>query len=279
MNDFETFERPGASLRLYRDAPDWDGLSTAAIGGLAFEDEAEATALVEDVLAILRREGFAAVIGPMDGDTWHSYRTIVETDGSPPFALEPRSGALDHAVLAGQGFLPISRYVSARARLVDTLGPEPVAIPGITVTPWDGAGAEALISRLFAMSGAAFSGNHFFKPIGLEAFLALYRPILPMLDPRHVLFAHGPGGDLVGFLFGYPDRLAPQNPSAVLKTYASGLRGVGHLLADHYHRRALDMGYDTVIHALMHESNVSSERSARHKAQVFRRYALLGRRL
>lgn len=279
MNDFETFERPGASLRLYRDAPDWDGLSTAAIGGLAFEDEAEATALVEDVLAILRREGFAAVIGPMDGDTWHSYRTIVETDGSPPFALEPRSGALDHAVLAGQGFLPISRYVSARARLVDTLGPEPVAIPGITVTPWDGAGAEALISRLFAMSGAAFSGNHFFKPIGLEAFLALYRPILPMLDPRHVLFAHGPGGDLVGFLFGYPDRLAPQNPAAVLKTYASGLRGVGHLLADHYHRRALDMGHDTVIHALMHESNVSSERSARHKAQVFRRYALLGRRL
>ncbi|MGV3576798.1 MAG: hypothetical protein ACO1O4_16870 [Devosia sp.] len=279
MTDFETFERPGAALRLYRDAPSWDGLRTASIGGLTFEDASAATTLLEDVLATLRRETFAAVIGPMDGDTWRSYRTIVETDGSAPFALEPRSGAFDHQVLAAVGFHPISQYVSSRAKLVDTLGPEPVTMPGIAVTPWDGTGAEALISRLFAMSGNAFAGNHFFKPITREAFLALYRPILPMLDPRHILFAHSASGDLVGFLFGYPDRLAQQNPAAVLKTYASGLRGVGHLLADHYHRRAIEMGHDTVIHALMHESNVSKERSARHKAQVFRRYALLGRRL
>jgi hypothetical protein len=279
MTDFETISRPGAALRLYRDAPGWDGLRTAAIGSLFFEDHAGAAALIEDVLARLRAEGFAAVIGPMDGDTWHSYRTVIESDGSAPFALEPQSGPHDHQALVSAGFEPISHYVSSRARLADTLGPEPVRMPGITVTPWDGTGAEALIARLFAMSGNAFAGNHFFKPIGLEAFLALYRPILPMLDPRHILFAHTAGGDLVGFLFGYPDRLAQQNPAAVLKTYASGLRGVGHLLADQYHRRAIDMGHDTVIHALMHESNVSRERSVRHRAQIFRRYALMGRRL
>lgn len=279
MIEPQTLTRPGASLRLYRDAPSWNGLRCAALGGLGFDDRDAANALLAEALDALRVEGFGGVLGPMDGDTWHSYRTITESDGSPAFAVEPQSGTHDHAVLLAAGFEPVSTYASSRARLADTLGTEPVTIPGITVTPWDGTGAEHLIGRLFAMSGNAFAGNHFFKPIGLEAFLALYRPILPMLDPRHVLFAHTEAGDLVGFLFGYPDRLARDKPAAVLKTYASGLRGVGHLLADQYHRRAMAMGHDEVIHALMHETNASRERSARHNAQVFRRYALMGRRL
>lgn len=279
MTEPQLITRPGASLRLYRDAPSWDGLRCAALGGLAFDDSESAAALLAEVIQTLRAEGFAAILGPMDGDTWHSYRTITETDGSPAFALEPKSGPHDYATLDAAGFAPVSRYVSARARLADTLEGEPVTVPGVTVTPWDGTGAEALITRLFAMSGSAFAGNHFFKPIGLDAFLALYRPILPMLDPRHVLFAHSDGGDLVGFLFGYPDRLATERPAAVLKTYASGLRGVGHLLADQYHRRALAMGHEDVIHALMHDTNISKERSNRHNAEVFRRYALMGLKL
>ncbi|MET3924248.1 hypothetical protein [Devosia sp. 2618] len=279
MTEIQTLTRSGAALRIYRDAPEWDGLPSAAIGGLAFEDANATAALLDEAITLLRSERFGGVIGPMDGDTWHSYRVVTESDGSAPFALEPRSGAHDHAVLAGAGFAPISNYVSSRARLVDTLGEVPVSIEGVTVSAWDGTGAEGLISKLFAMSGSAFAGNHFYKPITLDAFLDLYRPILPMLDPRHVLFAHGPNEQLVGFLFGFPDRLATEKPAAVLKTYASGLRGVGHLLADQYHRRALEMGHEEVIHALMHESNVSNERSQRHKATVFRRYALMGLRL
>lgn len=279
MTEPQTLTTSGASLRLYRDAPSWDGMRCAAIGGLVLEDRDAAAQLLADVADTLQREGFQAVLGPMDGDTWHSYRTVTETDGSPAFALEPQSGVHDHAALLTAGFEPVSTYVSSRARLADTLGDVPVAIPGITVTPWDGNGAEQLIGKLFAMSGSAFAGNHFFKPIGLDAFLALYRPILPMLDPGYILFAHTDGGDLIGFLFGYPDRLARDRRAAVLKTYASGLRGVGHLLADQYHRRAMAMGHVEVIHALMHETNISKERSARHNARVFRRYALMGRRL
>ncbi|HEY4201635.1 MAG TPA: hypothetical protein VGM83_13865 [Devosiaceae bacterium] len=278
MTEPEIIDRPGARLCIYRDAPDWDGLKCAAIGGLAFADAEAAIGLLEETVSRLRAEGFGGVIGPMDGDTWHSYRTVTQSDGTPPFAMEPVSGGHDHATLVGAGFEPISRYVSSRALLVDTLAAEPVRLDGVSVSQWDGAGAEQLIGKLFAMSGSAFAGNHFFKPIGLDAFLALYRPILPMLDPRHVLFAHA-DGDLVGFLFGFPDRLARENPAAVLKTYASGRRGVGHLLADTYHRQALAMGHEHVIHALMHESNISQERSARHNATVFRRYALMGRRL
>ena len=130
------------------------------------------------------------------------------------------------------------------------------------------------------MSAGAFTRNKFFKPIEIDAFLALYEPVMPLIDARHVLFAHHEDAGLVGFLFGMPDRSATDEaPAAILKTYASGMRGVGHLLAETYHRAALDMGHSHVIHALMHEDNASLSRSKRHKAHIFRRYALMGRKL
>jgi hypothetical protein len=279
MTEPQPVEANGASAKLYREAPQWEGRRTAAIGAVAFDSEEAGVRLLADLATRLRAEGVEAVIGPMDGDTWHKYRLVSESDGSAPFLLEPQSGPHDHAAFAAAGFRPISNYVSSRALLADTIGEEPVTIAGITVTAWDGSEAESFIGRLFEMSGAAFAGNRFFKPITLEAFLELYRPILPLLDPRHILFAHGPSGELVGFLFGMPDRGGTAPQAAILKTYASAMRGVGHLLADTYHRRAIDMGFAEVIHALMHEDNVSRQRSERHHARVFRRYALMGREL
>jgi len=64
----------------------------------------------------------------------------------------------------------------------------------------------------------------------------------------------------------------------VLKTYAGVRRGVGHLLAHHFHETAKALGCTNVIHALMHADNVSLVRSGQHGAQVFRRYALFGHR-
>jgi hypothetical protein len=273
-------ETPGAAATIFRDAPSWDGLRCAAIGGIAFDTVDAGAALLQKTMQTLRVEGFGGLLGPMDGDTWHRYRVVTESDGSQPFALEPQSGPHDFAAFTAAGLAPISTYVSSRARLAGTVSGDPVSMPGVTVSAWDGQGAEQLVGKLFETSGSAFSSNHFFKPITLGAFLDLYRPILPMLDPRHILFAHGPSQQLVGFLFGMLDRLTSgSKPAAILKTYASGLRGVGHLLADTFHRRALELGFEDVIHALMHESNVSRERSARHNATIFRRYALMGAKL
>ena len=275
MTDPQILADTGAELAVYRDAPAWGGRRTAAIGKIRFEDADTAAALLERTMSMLRDEGFEGLLGPMDGDTWHSYRTVAETDGSPPFALEPVSGTNDLSILTSAGFSPVSTYMSARGKLSDAIGDEPFSMDGITVSAWDGQGAEGLISRLFALSGNAFAGNEFFKPITQDSFLELYRPILPMIDPRYVLFARDGNGEMVGFLFGYPDLLDRTSPSAVLKTYASRRNGVGHLLADTFHRNAMAMGHETVIHALMHENNTSLRRSGKHKAAVFRRYALL----
>ena len=281
MNDRgpEMVTRDSARCAIYRDAPEWNHRRTAAIGQFACASAAEGVALLDDVAAKLAREGFEAVIGPLDGDTWHAYRVVAESDLSPPFLLEPISGPHDLAAFRGAGFAAISSYVSARAKLEDAIVAPAPAVPGVIVSAWDGRDADALIGALFDLSGSAFAGNAFYKPIGREAFIALYAPILPAIDPRLVLFAHL-DQRLVGFLFAIPDRLQGARPStAIIKTYASGLRGVGHMLADAAHRAFRDLGYSEVIHALMHVDNRSNERSARHRGTVFRRYDLMGRAL
>jgi hypothetical protein len=279
--DPQPFDGEGARCLLYRDAPSWQGCKTAAIGGFRCESPASGAALLEQAAELLRSEGFEALLGPMEGDTWHSYRLVTESDGSPPFLLEPVGGTHDLAAFAASGFAPVSAYVSTRARLDDAIGAAaPVGRNDATVAAWDGRDAEALIEKLFDMSTASFSDRPFFKKIGKSAFLKLYEPVLPLLDPRLVLFARDRAGGLVGFLFGFADRLEGDQPhTVILKTYASARHGVGHLLADTFHRTARDLGLADVIHALMHVDNLSLDRSRQHSARIFRRYALMGRRL
>jgi len=271
----------GGRCLLYRDAPSFEGRKTAAIGGFHCESPASGAALLAQAGDMLRSEGFDAVLGPMDGDTWHNYRLVTESDGSPPFVLEPVSGPHDQAAFAASGFTPVSVYVSTRARLDDAIGPAPpIRRDDVTVAAWDGRDTEALIGKLFAMSTTSFGERPYFKPITKAEFLKLYEPVLPLLDPRLVLFARDGAGDLVGFLFGLANRLEGDKPhTVILKTYASARRGVGHLLADTFHRVARDLGFVDVIHALMHVDNLSLDRSRQHAARIFRRYALMGQRL
>lgn len=274
-----TLGNGATSCRLYRDAPSWQGLRTAAIGGFRCETAEAGAMLLAEAAAMLAREGFAALVGPMDGDTWHSYRLITESDGSPPFFLEPQSGPHDRAAFERAGFAPVARYVSARAPVP---GPEARLAPvnGVSVEAWDGSGADLLLDYLFSLSLRAFARNPFYQPIEREAFRTLYLPLLPRLDPRLVLLARDPAGAVCGFLLGFPDFLAgPAPQTAILKTYASLRHGAGRLLLEQAHLVARDLGFRHVIHALMHEDNISRRGSERHGGRVFRRYALMGRRL
>lgn len=277
MTDFE-LKMDGASCRVWPDGPAWDGVPAGAIGQFAIADPEAGAALLRLACERLQAAGKVAVLAPMDGDTWHAYRAVTESDGAPPFALEPVSGPHDVAALRAAGFAGVSDYVSARAP-VPAVTTEAPSVPGITVRAWDGQGAEALLDRLFALAGGAFADKLFFKAIDRDGFLALYRPLLALIDPRLVLFAFDETGDLAGFLFGLPDHAQGATPdTAILKTYASRKRGVGHLLAHAFHERARELGYAHVIHALMHVDNVSRERSALHEGAIFRRYTLFGRR-
>lgn len=276
----KTIKFKAERVAYYLDAPLWNGTRCAAIGDLNLTNVDDGKSVLELAIEQARADGVAAVLGPMNGDTWHSYRSVLESDGSAPFMLEPTSGPHDLECLKAAGFEAVSYYVSTRGSLADALGPKVITVDGIEIAAWDGGNAESLIMHLFEMSKASFAKNNFYKPVTLEDFQSLYRPLLGAIDPRFVLIAKTGSSQICGFLFGFPDVSAPpSNPTVILKTYASGKRGVGHALADKFHRNAVNMGFRSVIHALMHEDNISLKRSRQHQANVFRRYVLLAKTL
>ncbi|WP_050528597.1 hypothetical protein [Pseudorhodobacter aquimaris] len=273
----QVFRADGAKITAYLDAPEWDGMPAAALGAFTCKTAAAGADVLAQALAFIREAGLRRVIGPMEGDTWHSYRFVTQSDGSPEFLMEPADNPLALKVMQDAGFAQISRYFSARVPLAQVARTAPPATAAFEVSPWDGTNPEVLFDQVFTLSSAAFSRNAFYKPISRDAFLAMYMPMVPLLRQELIFFARRPDQSLAGFLFGTPNYAeGPKPRSAILKTYASLEKGAGQHLAHAFHTAALAGGYDTAIHALIHEDNLSALRSAAEGAEVFRRYGLFG---
>jgi hypothetical protein len=277
----ELRETKGAQAAIYHGGPTWEDATTATIGDFNCDSAEEGRTLLRDICAELLEAGVDRVIGPMNGDTWHSYRLVLESDGSSPFLMEPQSGRIDLEAFESAGFDQIARYFSARAPTEEAIGPAPGPLAGIEIANWDGSAPEDHFGEVHALSTQAFAKNAFYQPIRLEEFLTLYMPFVTMLKPELIFTARdAKSGELVGYLFGIPDYgSGPAPDTVILKTYASLRPGLGHHLAHKFHMRSLEMNFPSVIHALIHDDNRSADRSRRHGGEIFRRYALMGRRL
>lgn len=276
MSAAEVMTGEGASLAIYREAPSLDGARTAALGQFQCESAEAGARLIRASMERLRDEGFGAVLGPMDGNTWGKHRLVVESDGRPAFLMEPSNPAHYVAAFEASGLGVVSRYVSA-VRPADVEPGRSAAPAGLRLRVFDKARAEEELTRIHALSLLQFASNHFYQPISLEEFLASYRPVLGAIDPELVLLAESEAGELAAFLFAVPNFAeGPKPKSVILKTYASRVKGAGSMLANEFHARAQARGFTDVIHALMHESNLSALHSDKTGGKVFRRYALWG---
>lgn len=276
----ETLKTEGASLTLHLDGPTWEGATAATIGNIAFRDPEAGAQLLAEAVTRIRAAGRTRVLGPMAGDTWHSYRFVSETDGSPPFLMEPTNRPHEPAIFAAAGFTPLARYFSARMPLAAVDPTPPPATETFTIEAWDGQNPEALIREVFTLSTAAFAANAFYTPISEYAFLDMYRPVMPMMRPDLIFFARRRDGTLAGYLFAIPNYAEGlETKTIILKTYASLIPGAGRHLVHACHSTARVLGFQTVIHALIHDDNRSADRSRKEGATLFRRYELLGLRL
>lgn len=275
----ETFKTEGASLTLHLTGPDWDGTPAATLGNVSFKVPQAGEALLQQALARVRDAGMDRVLGPMAGDTWHSYRFVSESDGTPAFLMEPVNRPHEPLIFAAAGFRTVSRYFSARMAL-DNYNSTPLPAPtDFTVETWDGKDPDALFREVFKLSSLAFAQNAFFTPITKPAFLEMYKPVIPMLKRELIFFARRPDRTLAGFLFAIPNYAEGlETKTVILKTYASFLPGAGRHMVHACHAAARAMGYETMIHALIHDDNRSATRSRQEGGQVFRRYELLGLR-
>ncbi len=264
--------------------PPVDEHRTASIGAFSCDDEASGRRLILAALETLSGRGYTYVIGPMDGDTWHSYRLVTEDDGTPPFFLEPQNPPFYPSVFADRGFRVIGCYSSAvtedfTPRLKGDYGKR-LERAGIIVRPFDKMRSMEELTAIHALSLHAFCNNFLYTPIDREAFFDLYKPLLPRIVPQFVQMAEDRSGNLLAFLFACPDYAQENEPDAlIIKTYASLYPGLGGFLLDRLHQATAMAGYRRAVHALMHDNNLSRRNSDKNRTRTFRRYAVFGREL
>jgi GNAT superfamily N-acetyltransferase len=260
-------------------------------------------ALFAEAVAWLRAAGAGAVVGPMDGDTWHRYRVNAGPFDEPPFLLEPYNPPYYPALWEGQGFAVRARYFSQRveaAAVVAHLEPRAGAAlaAGYRLRSLERRRFQDELRLIYRLSRAIFAGNFLYGEIAEAEFVALYDGVRPLLDPDLVVFAEAPGGETAGFLFAYPDRFRAvaamrggRGPLARLRFLlhrgevdavdfktlgvlpAHRRSGVAAALFHHGHAVALAKGYPVANHCLFREGNPSGDLDG-GAGRLLRRYHL-----
>lgn len=275
-------------------APRHAGYRIGCIGHYAAQERRAAAALLDHACRDLAAAGRNLAIGPLDGNTFRSYRFVTRRsfDGPPhpPFFLEPDNPDAWPADFTAAGFTPFGEYYSA---LTDLNAPDArleqaessLNEHGIVVRPLDPTAFTAELTRLYDVIMVSFSRAVLFSPIRRDEFMAQYAPLQGVLIPELMLLAEQEGR-LVSFLLILPDLAQAQRGEAVdtviLKTAAvlpeMGGVGLGGALVALGQEKARQMGFRHAIHALMHASNLSRKISA-HYAQPMRQYTLFARPL
>jgi GNAT superfamily N-acetyltransferase len=287
----------------WRDTPDYEDHTVGLLGHYAAATADTGRSVLDRACKRLVDAGCTCVIGPMDGATWHPYRFVTDRGEHPPFVLEPWHPPMYPEHLRTAGFEPLARYVSAIGADFDAGHRSTVAdrppLDDLHVRPLDLDRFEEELRRLHGLVTASFADNFLYTPLPEADFIALHRPYRAFIEPECVRLLEqeqAGGRRLVGVAFMVPDVPRSKTTSslplgaqgergetvdtAVLKTLAVHpdlrRRGLGRWLTEHVHGQARAQGYRRVIHALMHEDNVSRRLG---QGKVLRRYMLFQRDL
>ena len=238
----------------------------------------------------LLASGASLVRCPVQFSTWYGHRAM--TDGFPeqggpsPFPMEPVNGPGLTEVMTAAGFtvahtaasyrVPVERWV-AGAQLGETL----LRSRGFSDRPIRLDRLDEELRTIHAISTAAFRQSWGFSDIAPDEFQAIYRPLVPLIEPALVRVADAPDGTPVGFILAYADPAAsPGHPDArfivkslaVLPEVRRAVPGIGTGLAVAVHRQAAARGYPVGIHACVADEAYTQRISARF-GERFRSYA------
>jgi L-amino acid N-acyltransferase YncA len=182
----------------------------------------------------------------------------------------------------------VSTYYSTRVALAGVTAAraerfeEVIRGRDVTVRPLDLERFGEDVAAIHGLSLEAFAENFLYTPIALNQVVAMYDKVRPYMDPRYVLLCESADGVLQGFIFCIPDHYSRAVRRLVIKTVAvrpdRRARGIGSYLVERVHALARSDGYAEVIHALMHEDNISTKILA-GRSTAWRRYLLYGREL
>ena len=275
----------------WRDTVPLDGERIGTIGHYAAADPQAGRAVIRRALARLRAAGCSMAVGPMNGNTWRSYRFVVERGTAKPFFLEPTNPDSWPDDFAECGFDPLSWYVSELNPDIATRQPELGSLRqkmkrlGVQITPISTGDPDAEMDGIYDVVCESFKDSFLYTPLDRESYRSIYVPLLKKVDP-HLMLVAKHEAQVVGFIFAPPDYLQRVTndtiDTIVIKTVAILPRkcysGLGRLLIVNLLQNAVELGYTKAISALMHSGN-QSQKISKDCAGTMRRYALFARSL
>jgi hypothetical protein len=269
--------------------PPLDGERLGLIGHFAAVDATRGATLLGHATRCLAEAGASRIVGPIDGSTWEPYRCVVESDGSPPFALEPAHPAHWPAAFAQAGFAPWIHYRSARcddiARAIqcfDGLARRAAARSRACLRAIEPACWLRELPALHRLTRQAFAQSRLISTIDQARFEQRFGAMDSLITPGLVWLAEL-DAQPVGMVVALPGSGPVWGDCVIVKTLCALQRGpssaIALLLLHRVFCAALARGLRRAVFALMDETNMSSRMvDERIDSRAFRRYALMARR-
>ena len=278
-------DQPKARAALYSNPHlTYQNWPAACVGNFeCVEDDRIANRLFNAVAEGAKRIGAAYLIGPMNGSTWDNYRLSTHHDNAP-FFMEPYHHLYYNDYFKRAGFFALSRYFSS----IDTqlVHDQPAVLQrgvalenaGLTMRHIDLDDFDNELNKLYPFVSKAFRKNFLYTPISRKAFVEKYRKARPVIDPRFVLIAEDRHKNIVGFFFCVPDLFNTKEKSLIIKTIArcpgEQWRGLGHVMANHVYRLAVQQQITSIIHAFMKVQGTSTAISKNYSGKAYKNYVL-----
>jgi hypothetical protein len=235
-------------------------------------------ALFRDGISWLRSNGCKKIIGPIDGDTWHSYRLNLGPYEKSPFILEPYNPAYYEALWKDAGFRTIEEYSSKFVpdinRVKDSYSDsfQDFIKDGYTFRPLELKNFKKEIEILYTLTVSIFNQNKFYSEISLDEYVALYEKLSTIIKEDDIQFVLASNKKEVGFLFTLSQlNVLNLKTMGVLGEYRK--KGMAKALIYQAYDIASNKGICSANMCLMHKDNPSQKLDA-STGVTFRNYAL-----
>ena len=246
---------------------------------------------LHQIVAFGRDEAFQEIIGPMEGSTWHSYRTtLFHTGELHPGDINTHKN-LRAVLLEGSDEVPalppftcIESYASCEmspAEVAQNLAKNPAnhAYQSLCFEAIAAKDFLEKVASLFEMVSLTFSRNQLFSPLGKDEFIALYAPLATLAKDGWLQLAtmHK---EAVGFVLLLEDtqtfvvKTLGRLPGNALARMGIPSAQLGAAMARQCQELFMASGKQRLVMALMHEKNPSYTWAINNGGRVFARYGL-----
>ena len=267
----------GGSIHLWHNRPDYNGRKTSYIGNVNIHEKYRKNEeqLFNKIFEELKKEGIETIIGPLNGTTWNTYRYVTEKGSRRQFLLEPWNEDYSVSLFEKLGFKPLAGYISTVMEGMNSNGRKNLDkkieklkkfdyYKDTRVESAENKDLLKVLNKVYDLTVEAFKNNFLYSELEREIFLKMYMSYEDKIVKKFFKMLYLKG-ELIGYVFGIPDYAElgykGKIDTIILKTIAVSPeyngKGMGYILINSLIEEAEKEGYENVIYALMHESNVS----------------------